>query len=99
MPESEQPQDIVGDSRVVRIFSIHPAAPESCVEVGDVWQGEDGTLHGSGMAAVMLFEPSSLIRYKSASLMMDVSPLTVFYHRLFRSSFFLPEFMEGKGRA
>ncbi len=99
MPEPGQSQDIVGDSRVVRIFSIHPAAPESCVEVGDVWQGEEGTLHGSGMAAVMLFEPSSLIRYKSASLAMDVSPLTVFYHRLFRSSFFLPEFIEDQGRA
>ncbi len=99
MPESDQPQDLVGDSRVVRIFSIHPAAPESCVEVGDVWQGDDGTLHGSGLAAVMLFEPGHLIRYRSASLAMDVSPLTVFFQRMFRSSFFLPEFMEGKGRA
>jgi hypothetical protein len=99
VPEPDQPQDIVGDSRVVRVFSIHPSAPESCVEVGDVWQGEDGSLHGSGLAAIMLFEPSSLIRYRSASAAMDVSPLTVFYHRLFRSSFFLPEFTEGNGSA
>ena len=98
MAEDGQLEDIVGDSRVVRIFSIHPAAPESCVELGDVWQGEDGSLQGSGMAAAMLFEPSSLVRYKAASLAMDVSPLTVFYHRMSRSSFFLPEFMEGRRR-
>jgi len=97
--ESDQTPDIVGDSRLVRIYSIHPAAPETCVEVGDVWQGDDGALHGTGLAAVMLFEPSSLIRYRSASITMDVSPLTVFYHRIFRSSFFLPEFMEGQSRA
>lgn len=99
MADPGQPQDFVGDSRVVRIFSIHPSAPESCVEVGDVWQGEDGTLYGSGMAAMLLFEPSTITRYKSASLMMDVSPLSVFYQRIFRSSFLLPEFMEGKGHA
>lgn len=86
--------DIVGDDRRLRLVSINPITGEDHAELGEVWQDDQGALHGSGLAAVMLFEPMSAARYQSASLAVDMSPLTVFYVRMARSSFIRAEFVE-----
>jgi len=89
-----QEDDVVGDERRVRVLSVGPMNAGESVVVGEAWQSEDGMLHGSGVAAVMFFEPMAMSRYRGASLAMDVSPLTVFYGRIARSPFLQAEFIE-----
>lgn len=89
-----QADDFVGDDRRLRLVSIDPVTGEDRAEVGEVWQDEDGVLHGTGVAAVMLFEPTAAVRYRSASMAIDLSPLTVFYARMARSPFLRAEFVE-----
>lgn len=89
-----QADDFVGDERRLRLVSINPVTGEEHSEVGEVWQDDEGVLHGTGLAAVMLFEPMSVVKYRSASLAVDLSPLTVFYTRMARSPFMRAEFVE-----
>lgn len=89
-----QVDDFVGDDRRLRLVSINPVTGDDRAEVGEVWQDEEGSLHGTGLAAVMLFEPVTMARYRSASLAVDLSPLTVFYVRMARSPFMRAEFVE-----
>lgn len=89
-----QADDIVGDRRRLKLVSINPSTGEDHAEVGEVWQDDEGALHGTGLAAIMLFEPMSTGRYRSASLGVDLSPLTVFYARMARSPFMRAEFVE-----
>jgi len=104
VPEQEQqpaddyvgPQetDIVGDKRRLRVVSINPDTGDDSAGIGEAWQDEEGNLNGSGIAAVMFFEPISVVRYRTASLKLDLSPLSVFYNRISRSAFFRAEFIE-----
>lgn len=89
-----QADDVVGDNRRLKIVSIDPMSGMDSVIVGEVWQGEDGTLHGTGLAAVMLFEPTAAIRYRRTSVSLDVSPLTVFHARIARSAFMRGDMVE-----
>ena len=89
-----QADDFVGDDRRLRLVSIDPVTGEDRAEVGEVWQDEEGVLYGTGLAAVMLFEPTAAIKYRSASIAVDLSPLTVFYVRMARSPFLRAEFVE-----
>jgi len=88
------PDDIVGDSRRIRLISIDPATGRDKSIVGEAWQDPDGTLRGTGIAAVMLFEPLSVQKFHQASVARDVSPLTVMYARIARSSFIRVELVE-----
>jgi hypothetical protein len=88
------PDDIVGDSRRIRLISIDPATGRDKSIVGEAWQDPDGTLRGTGVAAVMLFEPLSVMKFQQASVARDVSPLTVLYARIARSSFIRVELVE-----
>jgi len=89
-----QPEDIVGDERRLRIYSVDPGTGDDHSIVGEVWQAEDGGLHGTGVAAVMLFEPVSSARYRMSSIAADMSPLAVFYARISRSPFLRSEVIE-----
>ncbi len=89
-----QADDFVGDDRRLRMVSINPVTGADHAEIGEVWQDNEGSLHGTGLAAIMLFEPTSAVRYQSASLDVDLSPLTVFYVRMARSPFVRAEFVE-----
>lgn len=89
-----QADDFVGDARRLRLVCIDPVTGEDHAVVGEVWQEEGGVLQGTGLASMMLFEPVSKARYQSASLGVDMSPLTVFYARMARSSFLRAEFVE-----
>ena len=89
-----QPTDVVGDSRRLRILSMSPGTGDDISIVGEVWQGEDGSLHGEGLAAIMLFEPLARARYQMASISADMSPLAVFYSRISRSPFLRCEVLE-----
>lgn len=94
-PESElQPGDIVGDKRRVRLYSVSPGTGDDSAVVGEVWQSDDGQLHGVGLAAVMLFEPSAAARYQMVSIGADMSPLAVFYARVCRSPFLRAEVVD-----
>jgi hypothetical protein len=88
------PDDIVGDPRRIRLISIDPTTGRDKSMVGEAWQEPDGSLRGTGIAAVMLFEPLSLQKYREASVAKDVSPLSVLYARLARSSFIRVELVE-----
>jgi hypothetical protein len=88
------PDDIVGDPRRIRLISIDPATGGDKSIVGEAWQGADGSLRGTGIAAVMLFEPVSLTKYRAASISKDISPLSVFYARVSRSSFIRAELVK-----
>jgi hypothetical protein len=88
------PDDIVGDSRRIRLISIDPTTGRDKSMVGEAWQDPDGSLRGTGIAAVMLFEPLSNEKYRQASVAKDVSPLSVLYARLARSSFIRVELVE-----
>jgi len=89
-----QPDDIVGDDRLLRIYSVDPGTGDDHSAIGDIWQSEEGSLHGTGMAAVMLFEPVSLARYTMSSVGADMSPLAIFHARISRSPFFRSEIVE-----
>ncbi|MHC4929769.1 MAG: hypothetical protein ACYTFU_08840 [Planctomycetota bacterium] len=94
-PEAElQPEDIVGDRRKLMLYSVSPGTGDDSAAVGDVWQADDGQLHGTGMAAVMLFEPLSAARYQMVSVGADMSPLAVFYARICRSPFIRAEVVD-----
>lgn len=94
-PEAElQPDAIVGDDRRLRLYSVSPGTGDDSAIVGEAWQGEDGQLQGVGMAAVMLFEPSSAARYQMVSIGADMSPLAVFHARICRSPFLRVEVVE-----
>jgi hypothetical protein len=94
-PEIElQAGDIVGDNRRLRLISVDPGTGDDESVVGEVWQGEDGKLSGTGIAAVMLFEPLSAARYQMASIGANLSPLAVFYTRISRSPFLRAEILE-----
>jgi len=95
-PEAElQPGDIVGDERKLRLYSVSPGTGDDSAVVGEVWQSEDGQLHGTGAAAVMLFEPAAAARYQMISVGADMSPLAVFYVRICRSPFLRAEVLDG----
>lgn len=85
------PDDVVGDTRRLRLISIDPASGKDKSLVGEVWQDPTGNLHGTGIAAVMLYEPVAAAKYRMASVAEDLSPLTVFYTRISRSSFIRAE--------
>jgi len=89
-----QPDDIVGDERRLRIYSVDPGTGSDHSVVGEVWQAEDGGLYGTGVAAVMLFEPVSSARYHMSSIAADMSPLAVFHARISRSPFLRSEVIE-----
>lgn len=94
-PEIElQPTDVVGDDRRLQILSVSPGTGDDFAVVGEVWQDEDGSLRGSGMAAVMLFEPVSMAKYQMSSISADISPLAVFYARIARTPFLRAEVLE-----
>ena len=88
------PDDIVGDSRKIRLISIDPGTGDDKSVVGEVWQDDNGNLHGTGIAAVMLFEPISAAKYRMASVAKDLSPLTAFYSRIARSPFIRAELID-----
>lgn len=79
--------DVVGDTRRVRLVSIDPSTGDDLSDVGEIWQDGEGVLHGSGMAAVMLYEQGAAARYQAAAASLDLSPLSVFYARLARTAF------------
>jgi len=88
------PDDIVGDGRRIRLISIDPSTGDDKSIIGEAWQDADGRLRGTGIAAVMLFEPVSMAKYRMASIAKDISPLSVFYARVSRSSFIRAELVE-----
>ena len=95
-----QEQDVVGDDRRLRIVAVDPHSGQDVGVVGEAWQGdgmgssEKGRLYGTGIAAVMLYEPSAHYRHRNASLTVDQSPLTILYARVARSPFFRAELVE-----
>jgi len=88
--------DLVGDSRRLYVYGLRPDYDPGNVLLGESWQDEEGALHGSGMLAVMLFEPSSRDRYANASIARDLSPLAVLEKRLGRSTLFRTDLVEGE---
>lgn len=88
------PDDIVGDTRRVKLISIDPTTGDDKSVVGEAWQDADGSLRGTGIAAVMFFEPVSMAKYRMASIAKDISPLSVFYARVSRSSFIRAELVK-----
>jgi hypothetical protein len=88
------PDDIVGDARRIRMISIDPATGDDKSIVGEAWQDATGKLHGTGIAGVMLFEPVSMAKYRMASIAKDLSPLSIFYSRIARSSFIRVELVK-----
>lgn len=89
-----QANDVVGDARRLRLISVDPGTGTDGVVVGEVWQDESGELQGSGVAAVMLFEPVTMARYRLSSVTVDMSPLSVFYARISGSPFMRAEVVE-----
>ena len=88
------PDDIVGDDRRVTLTSIDPTTGKQKSIVGEAWQDADGKLKGTGIAAAMLFEPTSQEKYRSMSIAKDMSPLMVFFSRISRSSFIKAELVK-----
>lgn len=88
------PDDVVGDTRKIRLISIDPSTGKDKSIVGEAWQDADGNLHGTGVAAVMLFDPVSADKYRTASVAADMSPLSIFYARIARTSFMRVEIMD-----
>jgi hypothetical protein len=86
--------DIVGDSRRLRIISIDPMTGEDSVLAGEAWQSESGKLNGSGIAAVMLFEPMAAVRYERISVALNISPLAALHARIARSVFMRAEMVD-----
>jgi hypothetical protein len=97
-PQADKPQllpdDIVGDTRRVRLISIDPTTGDDKSIVGEAWQDADGSLRGTGIASVMFFEPVAMAKYRMASIAKDISPLSVFYARISRSSFIRVELVQ-----
>ena len=89
-----QAGDVVGDNRKIRLLSVDPGSGGDGFVIGEVWQDDDGELQGSGVAAVMLFEPLSSARYRLASVTADMSPLAMFYARVSSSPFMRAEVVE-----
>jgi len=89
--------DIVGDDRRLRIISVDPMTGRDSILVGEAWQSETGKLHGSGIAAVMLFEPMAAIRYERISIALDISPLSALHARIARSVFMRAEMVDNGG--
>jgi hypothetical protein len=88
------PYDIVGDERRIRLISIDPTTGRDKSIVGEAWQDVEGNLHGTGIAAVMLYEPLSVQKFRQASVAKDISPLSVLYARIARSSFIRVEIIK-----
>lgn len=88
------PDDVVGDERRIRLISIDPTTGQDKSIVGEAWQDPDGTLRGTGIAAVMLYEPLSAQKFRQASVAKDISPLSVLYARIARSSFIRVELIK-----
>ncbi len=87
--------DIVGDNRRMSASSLSSDFDVSGVGLGEAWQDDDGNLHGTGLMAVMLFEPAMRQRYRSMSIGLDVSPLTILAKRLSRGSFLRARLVDG----
>lgn len=87
-------QTPVGDSRRLEVFGLKPDLEPGRTKFGEAWQEEDGSLQGTGMLAVMLFESVAKQRYLSASLARDLSPLAVLEKRLARASWFNTDFVD-----
>lgn len=85
------PNDTVGDQRRIRLISIDPSTGKDKSIVGEAWQEPDGTLRGTGIAAVMLYEPVAIDKFRTASVAADLSPLSMFYARIARTSFIRAE--------
>jgi bacterioferritin len=79
-------EDVVGDARRLSISLIDLETERPDVGAGEAWQSDDGQLSGTGVVAVMLFEPVARQRYLAASLVVDLSPLTILQKRLARAS-------------
>lgn len=85
---------IVGDKRVISVYSVDSSYRAIGPCIGTAWQANDGRLNGTGVLAVMLFEPSSLAMYENFAGGLDVSPLAILYRRLAGSSFLYTEISE-----
>lgn len=81
------PGDIVGDKRKLRVFAVNLEFDGSNAMLGEAWQDEHGNLFGTGILAIMLFEPISKAKYINASVRLDVSPLTLLCKRMSQSGF------------
>lgn len=92
------PNDIVGDTRKIRLVSIDPSTGKDKSIVGEVWQDPEGNLHGTGVCAVMLYEPISKDKYRIASIGSDMSPLSVFHARIARTAFIRVEVIQNDQR-
>jgi len=79
--------DVVGDRRRLRAVVLPVDYTPGGTLVGEAWQDDDGNLHGTGLLAVMLFEPTVQQWYRSGSVGMDVSPLQLLFFKLSRNSF------------
>lgn len=80
-------EDVVGDSRRMEATFLSPDMDQWSVGLGEAWQNSDGELSGTGLLAIMLFEPTAKQRYRSMSIGLDVSPLTILAKRLARGTF------------
>jgi hypothetical protein len=105
VPDEEQEPDeysgptedqAVGDSRHLMVYALRPDYEPGEAPLGDAWQDDAGQIQGSGMVAVMLFEPQAKQRYLNASLARDLSPLAILEKRLARASWFRTELLEGE---
>lgn len=87
--------DVVGDNRRASISSLTPDFDAVGAGLGEAWQDDGGDLHGTGIVAVMLFEPAMKQRYRAMSIGLDVSPLTILAKRLSRGSFLRARLVDG----
>lgn len=86
--EDLPPDMAVGDARRFKVYKLSSNyLPEDDTEIGEAWQDEDGKLYGTGICAVMLFEPLSQGLYYSCSIGLDESPLSVLAMRISMSNF------------
>lgn len=88
------PDDVVGDTRRIRLISIDPSTGKDKSIVGEAWQDADGNLQGTGIVAVMLYEPIARDKFRTSSVAADMSPLSILYARMARTSFIRVEVIE-----
>lgn len=72
--------DVLGDARVLEVYSLDGDSVSHLIGKG--WQDQAGNLHGTGLIAVMLFEPECRVRYRQAAHAQDLSPLNILYNRI-----------------
>jgi hypothetical protein len=85
--------DIVGDKRTLQINCVLPSKDKKS-DLGQAWQDPAGNLAGTGLPAVMLYEPEMVMRYRQAAHAADVSSLTIMFGRIANSPWYVPEFKE-----